>query len=138
MGDDFRIFEGSEHMFHGLDDPYGYVRKEIEKGLSAQVPGTTVPSLRAHGEPKWLTIGKRLDGEPEKIAVTGYAVCFHLTIEAATPQRTHTLEATFTLAFAVFDAEARVRPWIDLHDDADAAYEDETIKTRFLAFRHEE
>jgi hypothetical protein len=35
--DDFGVFEGSEHMFYGLSDPFALIRAEVESSLKAQV-----------------------------------------------------------------------------------------------------
>lgn len=137
--DDFSIFEGSEHMFYGLDEPYVIIREELEKIFEAQVPGTSVDAVVAYGEPKWLTLGRRLDDEPETVVVGSFGLCFRCHIDVATPKRREQLDAAMTMLFRDIDrpGSARMRVTLDLHDDAAAGFDDDVFQRRLLEFREE-
>lgn len=130
--DDFGVFVGSEHMFFKLDDPYGFIRRSVEAGLSKQVPGTVIHAIRAHGKPKFLTAGRRTE-DGAKMVVTRAGFCVQAEIEAEPPDgaREH-LEATLTFTFAGLDTpgEEQVRQWIDLHVDAVRAFDDDVFLER--------
>lgn len=137
--DDFSIFAESAHMFFGLEDPYRLVREEIADALTRQVPNTTVDAIVCYGEPKWLTLGRKQDDDPQHLIVGHYAVCFRCQVEVTTPRRPENLEATVTLLFCDIDkpGEERMRLSMDIHRDADDAYRDDVFERRFLEFRNE-
>lgn len=136
--DDFSIFDDHAHMFFNLKDPFELIRDQVEETLRAQVEGTQVASIRAHGEPKWLTLGRKVPDQPDKVAVGHFALCFLCSIAVESPGHAESLEAAVTLAFRDIDrpGEERMRLWMDLFADAEAAHRDETLEERFLAFRH--
>lgn len=135
--DDFSSFAGVEHMLFGLDDPFVLIRAEIEAGLTRQVPSTRVESIRCTGEPKFLTIGRRREDDPGKVIVTHFASCFRCTIDVASDTRAESLVATVTLCFGEVDQPGaeRMRSFIDVHDDAESAFDDAAFQQRFLEFR---
>lgn len=139
MSDDFGIFDESQHMFFGLSDPSAWIRESIESMLSSQVPDTDVESIAAYGEPKWLTLGRKKEDDPNKVIVTAFAVCFRATVRARTPRATEDLEATFTGCFKGLgggSSEPSSRTWLDLHADAETAFDEEALQARFLEFRY--
>lgn len=138
--DDFSVFAGNEHMFFTLRDPYGLIRDETEAALRRQVSDTEVESIACSGAPKFLTIGRKIDGGA-RIAVTWFAFCVQARIELTCDagQQRDELGATLTFLFGRIDepgAEAS-RVYIDLHGDAERCFADEVFQERFVAFRSE-
>jgi hypothetical protein len=141
--DDFGVFESLEHMFFGLVDPYGAIRREIEDQLRAQVPETVVERIVAHDEPRWRTIARRSpdgarrrDDDPNRMIVTYWGVCFRARIAVSMGYTREDLAATVTFLFGRWDTtEQRVRTFFDLHGDAETGYDDAVFERRFLAFR---
>lgn len=138
--DDFAIFEGAEHMFFGVPDPLGLIREELERGLGAQVPGTVLEAIHTHDEPRWLTLGRRGEADPNQLVVTYFGVCFRARLAVVAGYASEELEATITLLFGRWDEpEARrMRTRFDLHADAAPAHAPEVFQERFLAFRGED
>jgi hypothetical protein len=139
--DDFGVFEGLEHMFFGLVDPYGAIRKEVEDQLREQVPDTVVERIVTHADPRWRTIARRStdvgrDADPNRLIVTYWGVCFRARIVVSMGYAREDLAATVTFLFGRWDtAEQRVRTYFDLHGDAETGYDDAVFERRFLAFR---
>lgn len=136
--DDFHIFVGSEHMFFGLARPFHVIRSELEETLRAQVPSSRIHSIVADGEPKFLTLGRKLEDDEGKMVVTHYGVCFQCTIDVESDEhREPDLRCTMTLCVGGLDKPggARMQTWMHLHVDTDAAFERETFEQRFLEFR---
>ena len=138
--DDFSVFADNEHMFFTLRDPYGLIREETEAGLRRQVDDTEVTSIVCTGVPKFLTLGRRID-DGARIAVTFFAFCVQarvaLTYDGG--RQSDELGAALTFLFGRIDepgSEAS-RVYIDLHDDAERCFTDETFQQRFVAFRSE-
>lgn len=139
MSDEFKIFEGSEHMFFGLSDPFAWIRESVERMLGEQVADTSVESIVAFGEPKWRTLGRKQDDDPNKIVVTAFAFCFRATVAVQSPSANETLDATFTACFKGLGgtaAEPTSRTWLDLHGDAESRFTDDAFEERFLEFRY--
>ncbi|MFV8750252.1 hypothetical protein ACNOYE_06850 [Nannocystaceae bacterium ST9] len=137
--DDFSVFADVEHMFFGLTDPFALIRDEITESLTRQVASTRVESIRCAGEPKFLTLGRRRDDEPDTLIVTYFACCFRCSIEVATAADRERLDATVTLCFGEVDrpGHERMRSFLDVHADAERAFEDAEFQLRFLGFRNE-
>jgi hypothetical protein len=130
--DDFTAFAGSEHMFHGLGDPYGLIREEVERALGE------VAAIVTHGDPKWLTIARRTDAGTMVVAYFG--VCVRARLTLVIDYGREVTEATATLLFGRWDQpdEQRLRTYFDLHADAERGYEDDLFQARFLAFREDD
>jgi len=136
--DDFRAFEGREPMFFGLRDPYGLIRTEVEDALRQQVADTLVLSIATHGEPKFLTLGKK--SADEQMIVSDFAFCVRakLTVLFDEQRKGELIETTLTFLFGNIDTNAkRFRRHIDLHAEAERCFDDDIFKQRFLAFRAE-
>jgi hypothetical protein len=136
--DDFTVFADSEHMFFGIDDPYGFVRAQIEAALRAQVADTEVVRIRAHGAPRFLTLGRRVD-EGSAMVVTHFGICVRTDVSVAFGGQREVLPGTFTVLFGRVDepGERVQQVFFDLHGDAEIAYGEDTFRERFLAFRAE-
>jgi hypothetical protein len=134
--DDFTIFEGAEHMFFGMVDPFGAMRSELTDQLRKQVADTEVESIRCEGEPKWLTIGKRGE-DTTQLVVTYFGVCYRARVVVAVGYGREQLVATLTFLFGRWDdpIQQRCRTHFDFHGDAETAYADDRFRERFLAFR---
>ncbi|NJK32960.1 MAG: hypothetical protein HC927_11430 [Deltaproteobacteria bacterium] len=138
--DDFSPFAGNEHMFFNLDDPFAFIREQLEQVLQQQVPSTRIEAIRCHDEPKFLTLGRKLADEPGQMIVTHYASCFQCRITVHTDDHDEVLPATVTLCVGDIDEPGAERSQLFLHiyHDAKPAYEDDEFRTRFLEFRHAE
>lgn len=135
--DDFSIFAGAEHMFFGLQAPYAYFREQIEAPLQEQVPGTLVERIVCFEQPKWLTLGRKIEGDERHVTVGHYGVCFRCTVDVRAGDYVESLDATVTALFCDVDRDARARISMDVHADAVRAFDDAVFQQRFLAFRHE-
>jgi len=135
--DDFSAFAGREEMFFGLRDPFGLIRSEVEDGLRQQVPDTEVLSIATHGEPKFLTLGRKL-ADDQQLVVThfAFAVRVRLTVLFDERRKGEVIEALVTLLFGDVDTEhKRYRRFFDVHEGAESGFDDGVFKQRFLAFR---
>lgn len=138
--DDFSAFAGVEHMLFGIEDPFALIRGGIEAGLAKQSAGVVVESIRCQDLPKFLTLGRRREDDRDKIIVTHFASCFRCTIIIANESGRESLPATVTFCFGEVDRPelARMQSFIDLHDDAEPAFEEAAFQQRFLEFRNAE
>jgi hypothetical protein len=136
--DDFGVFEGREHLFHGLADPFALVRDEVEATLRRQLPGGVVESIVTYDEPKWLTIARR--GEPGALVVASFGVCFRARIAMAIGYGREDVTATLTFLFGRWEdpEQQRMRTYFDLHADAAAGFDDDVLGLRLRAFHDEE
>jgi hypothetical protein len=138
--DDFSAFAGSEHMFFGLEAPYALIRTEVEAGLRRQISDSVLERLETHGEPKFLTLGRKT-ADPSKVVAAhfGFSVRARLTVSHAAGAKRDTLEAALTFLFVNVDlpGDERCRTHFDLHGDAVRNFTDERFKERFLSFRAE-
>lgn len=139
--DDFGAFEGHEHMFFNLQDPFRFLREATESELRRQVPDTVLDALVTRGEPRFLTLGRKY-GDAGKLLVThfGFAVLADLYLTRGDPPVREILAAGLTLLFGNVDrpAESRSRIYLDVHEGALGRFTDETLQERFVAFRLEE
>ncbi len=136
--DDFTAFEGSEHMFFGLRDPFGLIRSEVEDALCEQVKDTRVVSIATLEAPKFLTLGRKTE-DASSVVVTHFAFCLRARIAVLfdDERKGELIEATLSFLFGNVDrpGEERFRRHFDLHADASTHFDDEQLKQRFLAFR---
>lgn len=134
--DDFGVLEGTEHLLHGLDDPYAVIRREVVTYLRLDAPDTVVDKIAAYGDPKWVTVNRR-DGD--QLTVTGFALGLRARLTSTVGYAAEDADATITLLCVRWDEpeEALVRAFVDVGDDAGAGYTDEAIQTRLFAFRTE-
>jgi hypothetical protein len=136
--DRFDVYAGSEHMFFGFDDPFAFLREQVEHALRGQVADTAVDSIVAEGKPKFLTFGRKVD-DGSQVIVTWFATCVRATISASAGGGTEVLPAAITMMFGRVDETERLplaRFYLDLHDDAEREFDDERFQARFMAFRH--
>ncbi len=139
--DDFSVFDGSEHMFFGLDDPYGVIRQETEAALRRQVPDTVVESIVTYDKPKFLTSGRKVD-DGKHIVVTQAGCCFRARVTATgnAGALREVLPSAVTFLSKNLDqpGKQQLRMYFDLHQDAERGFTDEVFKQRFIAFRVDE
>lgn len=135
--DDFGIFEDHEHMFFGIGDPFAMIREETTNILQQQVPGTEIESIQCHGEPNWLTLGRKIPDDPQHIVLGHFAFCFRCKLSVAAPGGAEVLDATMTFMFGDMDkpGEQKMRVDMALHADAAAAITPDAFQQRFLEFR---
>ena len=126
-------------MFFGLDEPYAMIRAQIEETLRAQVAGTEVAAIRGLGEPLWVSLGRKLEAEPDKVQIGHFAFCFRCALDLGTPRGRERLQACVTFMFRDIDIEggAQSRYFLDLGEDADKAFDKDILTHRFLEFRGE-
>jgi hypothetical protein len=137
--DDFGIFAETTHMFFGVDEPFAMLRSELEDMFRQQIASSRINAIKTVGEPKFLTMGHRLEGDEDKVVVTHYGVCFQCSIDVETDDhREPELWCTMTVAFGDLDqpGDERMQAWMDIGGDADAAFEEEAFKGKFLEFRY--
>jgi hypothetical protein len=138
--DDFRVLDEHRHMFFGLSDPYGLLRSVVSDGLREQVQDTEVVSIRAHGEPSWLTAGVRHPEAPSQLVVTRFGLAVRASLHARSESLglDQVLEAGITLLFARVNERGREqsRSFLDLHADAERTLE--RFESRFLAHGREQ
>ncbi len=136
--DDFSIFEGTEHMFFGLAEPFAMIREELEEVFVSQIESSRVHAIIAKGEPKFLTIGYRSEPDEGKVVVTHYGVCFQANIDVENDDdRVPELPLTMTVCVGRLDqpGEESMQTWVHLLEDADGAFEQETFEQRFMEFK---
>jgi hypothetical protein len=137
--DEFSGFAGSEHMFFGLAEPFQFIRRQVESSFREQVSDSIVRSIRMQGAPKFLTIARKTDDDETTAIVAHFAFCLRATVivHSATSNLREEVKATLTFMFGHMDKPGikTSRAHIDLHEEADAAYDDALFKKRFLSFR---
>jgi hypothetical protein len=134
--DDFSIFAGREHMFFGLTEPFAMIREEIESSLRKQVADVVVERIAGRDEPKFLTLGKKIE-DGSKMIVTAFAFAFSSTIDVSSSHGKERLDATVTFLFRDVDkpGSEKCRTYVDLNADAPRGLTE--VQERFLAFRYE-
>jgi hypothetical protein len=138
--DDFSAFDGHEKMFFGLIEPYAYIRAEVEAGLRAQISDSELHAIKTVAEPKFLTLGHKLDDGAVLITQFGFCVLCKLDVIWAEGAQREVIDATLTFLFGDIDRtddERRSRKFVDVHADAHTSFEWEVFRLRFLAFRDE-
>lgn len=136
--DDFSAFDGAEHMFLGLNDPFGMIRQETETMLRRQVADSVLERIETLGEPKFLTLGRKTD-DASKVVVAHFAfsVLARLHVSFAAGTKHEVIGAALTFMFGNVDvpAGATRQSHFDLHRDAQVNFTDERFQERFLSFR---
>lgn len=125
-------------MFFRLKDPFGMIREEVESVLRAQIPDTEVVSIATFGQPKFLTLGRK-DGDGSLAVVTHFGFCVRAKLSVLFDQlrKGEVIESAITFLFANVDQPGaeKCRTFLDMHAEAEAMFDDEVFKQRFLAFR---
>ncbi len=123
--DDFGPLEAPDHWLGWLPDtPSASVRAAVEDMLSDQVADTVVGWMKVIDEPVFLTGGRRLPDDPDKMVVTRAAVAVPLAFSALPPGgHPEILTGVFSWAAAGLDtADGREdRAWLDLGMDREEA-----------------
>lgn len=135
--DDFRVFDGSKHMFFGLREPFGMIRDEVESTLKRQVADSVIEHIAAYDKPKFLTIGQQTD-DAGKVTVSAFGVCFRARIDVRfnKGKDRELLDSTLTFLFRGVDGpNLQSRVHFDLHGDAARYFDDKLFEQRFLAYR---
>lgn len=136
--DDFACFAGLEHMFYSLDEPYAMMRERLAEALRGQVADTEVEYLRCTGQPKWLTLGRKV-GDGTKMIVTAFAFCVQAQIAVVSGggQDREEMPAALTFLFAKMDEPGNQvsSMFLDLHGDAQTQFADPVFQQRFAEFR---
>lgn len=138
--DDFGAFAGTEHMMFGLSDPFALIRQEIERGLRRQVPDSVLERIATQGEPKFLTLGKKVgDGSQLVVSHFGFCVRARLSVSYTGGTRREEIESLLTFLFSDIDQPGSelCRTHFDLHGDAERNFTDDVFRERFIAFRNE-
>lgn len=136
--DDFSIFADSEHMFFNLKDPFALIREQVEGALRRQIADTQVLGIRCFDEPKWLTLGRKIEDDDSKVVVGHFAVCFRCHVKVLAGGGEEQLDAAITLLFRDIDRPGaeRMALSMDLFADATRAFDDAVFRERFIEFRH--
>ncbi len=137
--DDFAVFTGHEHMFFGIRDPYRMIRGETESVLRGQVDDTEVESIVCSGEPKYLTLGRKIDDGSVVVTWFGFCVRALVALRYDGGRQRDELPSALTFLFGRVDEPGQelTRVYLDVHDDAERCFTDDVFHQRFLAFRNE-
>lgn len=90
------------------------MRSEIESILRQQVPTAKLEWIHLLGEPEFLTGGRKVHGEPNKLLLTRAALAVAFTLEVRSEGRVDRLEGVFSWVAAGLDAERRDRCHFDI------------------------
>ncbi len=115
--DDFTALTEPGHWLGWLgDDPGRAVRDSIELTLAQQVEGAKVEWLKFTGKPEFLTGGKPVPDDPDRMQLVRTALAVQFTLSVVQPSgRQDLLTGVFSLAIAGMDEPAaRERSWLDL------------------------
>jgi hypothetical protein len=138
--DDFGVFTGHEHMFFGIRDPFRMIRDETVSMVRRQVEDTEVDSIVCAGEPKYLTLGRKLD-DGAQVVVTWFGFCVHarVALHYDGGRQRDELPSVLTFLFGRVDEPGQEvsRVHLDVHADAERGFTDDVFHQRFLAFRNE-
>lgn len=124
-------------MFFGVDEPARMIREKAEALLREQVADAELERIAVTDEPKYLTMGAKSD-DGRTVTVTSWAACLRTTLEVASGggSRREVLDAALTFMFGDIATEhPRVETFFDVGPDAEARFDDDAFKVRFLRFR---
>src|SRR5947209_1825065 len=106
MTDDFTPLTDADHWLDWVgDDPARVVRGEIERRLREQAPTATLEWVRLLGKPEFLTVGRKLPDDPDKIIATGAALAVLFELQVHSEGRQEQLHGVFSLVVTGLDAE---------------------------------
>lgn len=129
MSDDFTPMTAAGHWLGWLgDDPAKAVRDEIEGILRQQVPSARLAWVRLTSAPEYLTGGRRIPDEPDKIILTRAALAAPFVLEVHSDRGTEQLTGVFSWVAAGLDGERRDRVHFDL--GAEFEWAAEQLKSR--------
>ncbi len=131
--DDLSKLESTQHMFKWLaDEPYAFIRSNIEGLLREQVADSRLVVLRATSDPHWLSGGRKMEEDDTKMVLmrAGVAFEFDLTVEAQ--GKTHRLTGVYTWVCVHLDepAKRQQRVWLDISGTLAQFGTDGELKTR--------
>jgi hypothetical protein len=128
-GDDFSPLTDSNHWLGWLgDDPAGVIRTKLEGILRQQVATAHLEWVRLLAKPHYLTGGRKIPDDPNKILVTRAALAAPFELQVRSAERTERLRGVFSWVAIGLDAERRDRWYFDL--DADFAWAAEELTAR--------
>lgn len=131
--DDFTRLTGGGHWLGWLgDDPAATVRDSLAGMLTDQVPGSTVPWMKITAEPRYLTGGRPMPEDPDRVVVTRAALAAPFALGVESPSGDEILWGVYTVVVAGLDSTARSRAWLDLWTDLDTAGEQLADRTYTL------
>ncbi len=131
--DDFSSLHPSMHMLQWLDeDPPRRIRTAFEEWGDDKVAGTRVVQIAVVGKPQFLTGGKRLDDDPEKMRLvrTGVAFAFAVHIRAPDGEDHHVKGVFSWIGMDLDEPTARQRLWIDVDGSLDELGSEGRLRTR--------
>jgi hypothetical protein len=135
--DDFSGFVGHEGALHGLADPFGLIRRELEDVLREQVPGSEVAAIQMGGAPLVLGIVRKLDDGDGVLAHFGF--CLRALVSVSHPGGAESLAVAMTFLFGDVDRPGgqKLRTCFDMHREAQTQFTAEVLRERLLRFRTE-
>ena len=83
--DDFTVLTEIDHYLGWLgENPAQAIRFEIEQNLKKQVPTTTIEWIHLHSKPEFLSGGRPVFNDPDKIVLTraALAVAFQMQVNS--------------------------------------------------------
>ena len=137
--DDFTPLIRPDHWLEWLgEDPSAAIRRQIERLLQNQVPGSFLKWVRLQGAPFFLTGGrKNPDGVHMQVVRTGLAAPFKLMVRAPDGDE-HRLEGVFSWVAVGLDGDRRRdRTFLDIDADPKQADKDLEQRIQEVALEHE-
>ncbi|MEV4411692.1 hypothetical protein [Catellatospora sp. NPDC049609] len=125
--DDFAKLTGGDHWLGWLgDDPARSVRDSVAGIVGEQVPGATVRWMKITDDPRFLTAGRRVPDDPDRLILSRAALAVAFAAGVDSPSGDfEILWGAFTVAVGGLadGGRTRSRVWFDLWTRLDAAGE---------------
>jgi hypothetical protein len=136
--DDFRVFDGQEHMFFGIANPWGFIRYEIEEALRSSPPHFQVEQITAYDTPKFLTLCREADADGNA-TISHYGFSFKAKLKVSHPQvgTDVVMDMIMTCFFADIDQPKPRKVAIFDLKNTEGKFTDEIFTERFIQFRYE-
>jgi hypothetical protein len=129
MADDFSSLENSNHWLDWIgDEPGQEIRVRIESALRNQEPSTRVESIRAIGEPCFLTSARDDPEDTEYAVLTRAGLALQLLVDVAFDDGKEQLSGVFSWVAANLNDDRTDRIYFDISADFELA--SEALKVR--------
>lgn len=114
--DDFSILSETDHYLEWLgENPGQSIRFEIEQNLRRQVPTAKIKWLQLLGKPEFLTGGRPVFNDPDKIIMTRAALAVSFQMQVDSDVGEEILNGVFSWAATELDKNRNDRVFLDLN-----------------------